>query len=230
MANSFDHVFRMKRSVRTEGILCTVAFVAMGIFSVVVALMNEDGSIARPLLAAVLFGVFWSAFSLLGILLLITHHRYRLFLGEQRIKQVGCFRSIQISIDDIHTAEWNTHPPAGSLLVNTSDKRFRIRFDSFTAADREVVITFLREHLAADCQQGWPRFHERFLTDNPRRIRQQRQIKRLLSLMLIVFAVVFAIAALRGHGIHYIVLSIVNVAAFVWILRRPRTSPGDDSL
>ncbi|MHC4875156.1 MAG: hypothetical protein ACYTGL_01580 [Planctomycetota bacterium] len=212
----------MKRSVRTEGILCTVAFVAMGTFSVVVALVNEDGSIARPLLAAFLFGVFWSAFSLLGILLLVTHHRYRLFLGEQRIKQVGCIRSVQVAIDDIHSAEWQTHPPAGSLRVNTGHERFRIRFESFSAADRELVITFLREHLAADCQQGWPRFHDQFLTDNPRRSRHQRQMKRLLSLLLFVFAVVFAIVGLRGHGIHYMVISFVNIAASLWILRRPR--------
>lgn len=192
--------------------MTTVLFLAFAIASVTAALLNIDGSFKRPILAAVIFGGCFSGFSLIGIAALFEYQRYRLFLSDSEIKQIGLIKSSSVKIGDIHSAEWRTHPQGGSLLINSAETQLKIRFGQFVATDRNSMIDFLRNHISVDCQQNWDAFCERFLARKPERMRQQVRTRRMLSFCLLGFGVVFAIAGVVGLGKRFYVFSVLNFA------------------
>ena len=79
----------MRPYFRNVGLIGTIFFVVVGLVSTLAAYFNVDGSFARPKLAALLFGLFWSAFTLLGIWLLLLYYKYRLLSTIHRYDRLG---------------------------------------------------------------------------------------------------------------------------------------------
>ena len=70
MEHEWTHCYRMRPHFRNVGLVCIVFFAVIGVFSTLAAYFNIDGSFARPELGALVFGLFWSAFTCLGLWLL----------------------------------------------------------------------------------------------------------------------------------------------------------------
>ncbi len=228
MSDDWDHIYRIRQSLRNLGIVCVVCFVGMAILSATVAALNIDGSFKRPILAAVVFSSAFGSFSLMGWWLLLTYHRYRLYLSSSAIRQDGAIKSYSVSILSIHEAQWRLRPKGGSIVLLYSHGQFKIEFDPFTLADRDAIIAILRDTLPAQCHRNWNEFNERFVAASPQRQRQQIRAEQTLLLAVLAFALVFGVAGFAGLGNEYFMYSAVNLAGFVWLRSNKRQPPGDN--
>ena len=107
--------YRPRRYFLYVGIVCTVFFLVMGVGSTCVAYWNVDGSFARPKLAALTFAVFWSAFTLFGVWLLLFYTRSRLVISITSAESTGVFRTTTIVFDNITRVKWRCFPGTAVL-------------------------------------------------------------------------------------------------------------------
>ncbi len=158
-----DRCFRLGRGFLYTGVACTIFFALMAIGSTAMAFWNLDGSFRQPKEAAVVFGVFWTFWTALGIWLIFAYRRYRLCVGPNGIRQVGCFRKQAIAFDGLSRAEWRTsmHP---SLVLHGPGGKLTVYFDSFSRAERREIIELLHNRVDEQIQQNWMPFESHSLT------------------------------------------------------------------
>jgi phage shock protein PspC (stress-responsive transcriptional regulator) len=94
-----------------------VFFAVMGVASTLAAYFNVDGSFARPKLAALIFGVFWLAFTCLAIWMLLAYYRSRLFVGANSLRQIGVLRDRQVRFSQVEQLKWRRFPQGGSVRM-----------------------------------------------------------------------------------------------------------------
>ncbi len=151
---------RVRRYYLVVGIVGAVFFAAMGIGSSVAALWNIDGPFPRPKPAALIFGAFWTGWTLLAVWVIAAYFRERLFFGKASFVQHGIFRSRTLEVGEVHQIKWRTWPMGGSVIVRTLSEKVTIHLDNFTRDEREELIRFLREIFAVEIQENWSRFEE----------------------------------------------------------------------
>lgn len=217
MSPSPASTYHLKRGLRHLGLLGGLFFAAIGVLSIVVSLLNPDGSLQRPVLAALVFGVFFGSFTGLFAWLFYTHRTYRLHLSESQISQLGPARSCRVSPAEISQALWRTRPRGGSLQLQTATSRFVIEFDLFTRTDRAAVIETLRQIIPTHLQHNWGEFHSRFEAPSPERLQQQQRARSLLRMALLAFAVAFGALGVLGAGAQYLLISAINVGVLIWL-------------
>ena len=189
----------------------------MGAVSVFVAATNADGSFERPLLAAWIFGVFWGAFTLLGIYLWLFSRRYRLRITDDAIEQIGVFTKRQVSFHQLQQAKWRNWPQGGSIKLTTSDSRLAIELG--TTDSRDSLIEFLHGRIPMSIQTGWGAFLYN---------REQTNTKKSLSpfwlgMIFYLLALSFVVAWVMGLGGVNLGAAIVNCGfATYMVLRKPR--------
>jgi hypothetical protein len=92
--------YRPRQYYLIVGVLGATFFSTMGIVSFVAAYWNIDGTLPRPLLAAIIFGIFWSAMVLLRVWVLLAYFREHLIVDRTAITQHGILRSTSVRIAD----------------------------------------------------------------------------------------------------------------------------------
>jgi hypothetical protein len=214
--------FRLRRYYLLVGIVCGVVFVAIGIASTVAALWDIDGSFARPKLAALIFGTFWSGFTLLAAWIIAAYFRERLVFGGAAIIQHGIFGSRTLALGDVFQIKWRAWPVGGSVVVRTHSEKVVIHLDNFTKGEREELIRFLRETFAAEIQENWSRFEEVVHRSSAPGKRVSRGGTITIAALLMCFAGVFVYCWFAGLGGQYLVLGVVNAAAAIWYFVRIR--------
>lgn len=155
--------YRLRRYYLIIGIVSTVSYLSMGVVSSCAAYWNIDGSFARPKLAASIFAVFWSCFTLLGVWLIVAYVRFRLYITDNRVSEVGLIGSATIDINDANQVVWRLIPRGGSVVVRSFDAKIKIGFDNYTPKERDELIAYCREQFRPEIQEGWLQFVERFL-------------------------------------------------------------------
>ncbi|HMP03757.1 MAG TPA: hypothetical protein PKC45_14765 [Gemmatales bacterium] len=214
--------FRLRRYYLVVGVVCTVFFAVMGIASTVAALWNIDGSFARPKLAALIFGIFWSGFTLLAVWVIVAYFRERLYFGKAGVVQHGIFRSRTLLIEEVQQIRWRTWPVGGSVVIRTHSEKATIHLDNFTKDEREELIRFLRESFAVEIQENWSRFQDLL----GRSSRQEKRVSRsgiiTIAALLMSFAGVFVYCWFAGLGVQNLVIGVVNAVAAIWYLARLR--------
>ena len=151
-------VYRIRNSYLAVGVICTAFFVAIGVTSVIVAWWNIDGSFRFPKSTAIGFGIFWSAFTALGVWIILAYYRERLFASNQGIRQRGCIRSRTVMFDEVVSGRWRRYPNGGSLVLRSPDRKIVIYFDNFSPDERIELIQFLRSALDDKRQVNWTDF------------------------------------------------------------------------
>jgi hypothetical protein len=222
--------FRLRRYYLYVGIVCAVFFAAMGIGSTVAALWNFDGSFARPKLAALIFGTFWSGFTLLAVWVIAAYFRERLYFGKGAIVQHGIFRSRTLEIGEVLLIKWRAWPVGGSVVIRTHSEKVTIHLDNFTRDEREELIRFLRETLAVEIQENWSRFEEVLHRSSPPEKRASRGGIITIAVLLMCFAGVFVYCWFAGLGRQYLFIGVVNAVAAIWYLWRIRFIKDDKSM
>jgi hypothetical protein len=216
-------VYRVRRTYVWFAAACCAFFVAIDVTTVVAAWWNIDGSFARPKLAAVLFGLFWSAWALASVWLWSFAVRYRLnFTAEEIVQQGAWFRKV-IPRHALQTIVWRTIPRGGSVRVKSPYAAATIEFGLFTEAERQRVIERVRGLIDADRQEHWEVFHRRHvLHEVPPPPINPLWARRLVSAGLLAFALFFAAqGAVRGEN-RLFVMAAVNLAAALWTWRSGR--------
>ncbi len=212
--------YRPRRYYLVVGIAGAIFFSTMAIASVVAAYWNIDGSFARPLLAANIFGVFWSAMLLLSVWVLLAYFRERLVVDRTTITQHGILRSKSLRIADATEIKWRRIPQGGSIIIRTANRKIKIYFDNFTTNQRDELISFLHDTFAPDIQQGWSLFAEAQMPPGPRRHQSSRATAAVCALLLFAIGGIFAYCWSVGLGPKWLVIGIGNALAGFWYIWR----------
>ena len=218
MDPQWTHCYRMRPYFRNVGLICTAFFAVVGLASTLAAYFNIDGSFARPRLAALVFGVFWSAWSLLGIWLLLLYYRYRLFVNESTLRQMGVVRDRQAELELIHELKWRRFPKGGSVRLSGLFGVLKIELGNFQSVEREQLMSFLREAVAETNQIGWEQFQEQF-RDSPQKKQRSRRARFLIAFVFAAHAIAFGVLWAVGCGMLYLAMSVVNALMAVYLFR-----------
>ena len=180
MEHESTDCYRMRSHFRNVGLICTAFFAVVGLVTTFAAYFNVDGSVARPKLAALIFGLFWSAFTLLGIWLLLLYHRYRLYFNDSSLRQVGVLRNKQAQLNLIDQMKWRRYPQGGSIRITGSFGVLTIELGNFESRQREQLIARIRELITDSKQVGWQAFTEQY-ADTPQKRQRSRRAMLLLA-------------------------------------------------
>lgn len=224
--------YRPRRYYLYLGIVCTLFFLVMGIGSTCVAYWNVDGSFARPKLSALVFAVFWSVWTLLGIWLILCYTRERLVISTTSIESTGVFKRTLLALDHVTRVKWRLFPQHGSIVLRTPDKKLVIELGNYLDSERKELIELTRRMFDYELQENWQRFCDRFIEPpSPARQSRRRLVRVLLAAMLCAFGAFFLYAWAKGLGAQHLALAIANFCVALcylvpWATAGRATSPG----
>ena len=219
----------MRPYFRNVGLVCTAFFAVVGLVSTLVAYLNVDGSFAHPKLAALIFGLFWSAFFCLGVWLLLLYYKYRLFVNNLSLRQKGVLFDRRVDVNLVDELKWRRFPAGGSVRLSGMFGVLKIELGNFNIVDRGSIVTFLRHAISETRQTGWLEFCEQF-SGTPEKKKKADRARNLLMIFFAAHSVVFGIMGAIGAGVQYFVFSAMNatmVIYMLWSRRRERTTDGD---
>lgn len=158
--------YRLSRHVLEIGVACGLLFGSMGIVSVVAALRNADGSFQNPIGAALAFGIGWSCMTLLSGWLVLASLRHRVFIGNDLVREQGCFSTREFQLASIQRAIWKNRLNGGKLILyEAGGKSIAVEFGNYTFRERLELIRFFRDSLATNAQEGWECFETNCLPE-----------------------------------------------------------------
>jgi hypothetical protein len=193
----------------------------MGVASTLVAYFNVDGSFARPKLAALIFGVFWLAFTCLAIWMLLAYYRSRLLVGATSLRQIGVFRDRQVRFSKVEQLKWRRFPQGGGVRMDGDFGVVKISFGDFQRDARQELIAGLRAAVAAEKQAGWQEFCAQF-ADSPCMRQRSRRTRALLQWVLGAHAAAFGAMWLWSGELQYLAFCGINAAVAAYLVRQGR--------
>ncbi|MEX1229815.1 MAG: hypothetical protein WEB58_06225 [Planctomycetaceae bacterium] len=212
------------------GVVCLVFFLVMGISSVWAALTNIDGSFKRPILAAWIFGTFWSALVLLCIWVILAYYRELLIIDPTKITQHGIISVKSIALDDVTQVKWGRYSMNGSVLIRDSSTKIKIHLDNFTRTEIEEIKTFVREAVPEEIQTGRAELvAQREKLTSRRRPRSKNAVVTKSLVFLAIGSIFISVWAVEAAP-QFLLAGIVNVVfalLLLWNLRRRRKKKGD---
>ncbi|MHB1038596.1 MAG: hypothetical protein ACYC35_29935 [Pirellulales bacterium] len=214
--------YRPRRYYLYVGLIGTIFFVFMGVGSTCVAYWNVDGSFARPKLAALIFAVFWSMFTLLGIWLLLFYMRSRLIATTRFIERTGLFKTTRLAWDDVTGVKWRRVPQYGSIVLRAQGQKLVIELGEFLDHEREELVEITRRMVDREIHDGWQTFSERFIEQSPEKERRQRRLRVVLAMALCGFGVCFLYLWSAGLGVASPASGIAYLLLGVYLLWRAK--------
>ena len=154
---NMQKTIRLRKGIRTTGIVCLLFFLSIGIASFVVGFFLEPPPNARinPIYVAIGFACFWSAMSSLAIWLLLTFWRGRVSLTDESVTQQGVLRTATIRFDEIERVTWK--PAPSQIRLHTPTSRLKIDLSTIELADRLWLIRKMRD-VQKPAHDGWEMF------------------------------------------------------------------------
>ena len=210
--------YRAASRHRRTGIVCTAVFLALGGVSAVGAWLNLDGSFQRPRLAAVMFGVFWDGFALLGLYLIALASRYRLFITDDAVRQVGVWRDRTLRFDAVRRLEWRRFPRGGSVKLRTDDEAMVVDFDPLKPPERTDVRRRLAAAVPEERQIGRVEFDRLFAEAEARRA-SSKPTSLVVPAAFLACGVAFVAAWWFGLGPQFLPVAAVNIVFGGYLLR-----------
>jgi hypothetical protein len=137
-------------------LFCLVFFPLVTIGGVAVTLANPDGSFARPVPFAIVWGIFFGGWSILSLYMLLACLRERLYRSSEAICSVGLFRSRTVLFADVTRAVWRCWPGGGSIVLHTEEVRLAVGFANY--AGGKELADFLRKSLPDGVQVNYERY------------------------------------------------------------------------
>ena len=221
MTINWIHCYRISPSLRNVGLLLMLLAGGMTVVSLIAWWTQPPNDPANMPFVITSFCLF----TLLGAYFLLWYTRYRLYVGESLLRQVGAFRDNQVDLNAVTELKWRLVPRGGSVLLTERTTRLSIALGSFEPADRQCLIEYLRRSIDESRQIGWQRFDKHFSTTPEK----EKQVARAYVLVLAVFGaytVAFGVMWALGFGLQYLFLGGVNamMAAYMLRLRRRKKS------
>src|SRR5262245_15936875 len=170
--------YRLPRSYLWLGVVCAAAFFVAAVMSVWAAWTNIDGSFRYPKETAVVFGVFWGSLTLLGLYVVRAQLVERLLVWEDRVKQVGSFRTREARFAEVERVRWRRMGnPGGSVVLYAPSVRLAIWFANYGSVHSERLRDFIRAAVPVERQEGWDRYAELFVPTPEKTAKARRAAK-----------------------------------------------------
>ncbi len=227
---NWHHCYRAKPYFRNVGVACTVGVLAIGLFSVIAAFFNLDGSFPNPDAAALVLALFWLGWFLLGLWLIAFYYKYRLDLGDNSLRQRGVLRDKQIDLRFVEEIRWRRFPQGGSVRLSGDFGVLKIELGTVSNLEREQVIAFLRDTIPENLHVGWEKFQAQF-TVTPEKRRRSRRALRRIALFFAAHAVILLVIALIWRKPGLLVPAIVSgvLAPSLYFSSRKQREDADKS-
>lgn len=209
--NTWTHSFRARRDFRNVGLANILLMGGMTCFSIW-AWINQPPN--DPVNMPGVISLF-IAFTSLGIWLLLFYFRYRLYVNDAGLLQVGVIVRKQIRFESVKELKWRRWPGRGSVKLSELACSVSIGLDNVSVDDRERVITLLRSSVSESKQTGWAKFEKQYQV-KPKQLAVSRRVGYFLVALLFAHAIGFCICWLFGFGLQFLLIGIVNAVAGAW--------------
>jgi hypothetical protein len=160
---------------------------------IVVPLVNPDGSFARPILFAIISGLFFGGWTLLSVYMLVACRRERVYASGEAVRSVGVFRSKTVLFAEVSRAVWRCRPRGGSVVLHTAEGRLAIGFANYEGG--KELAAFIRAALPTELQTNYDRYEStnvpasRVFQDRQRRDRRTAAVLQpVLGVALLALA------------------------------------------
>ena len=215
--------YRLGRKYLFIGVICTILFMVMGVWSVSAAYWNVDGSFPNPTLHALVYAVFWSAFTGLGLWIIVAYIRERLSVSTSGVTQQACVFRRQMQFADVRQVMWKGIPAAGRIQLRSDYSRITIHLGNFTTKERSALIETFRQVFTEDVQVGWSQFYEGLKPTGEISPEPSIGTAIVCGLLFLAFAATFIWCGLSGLGSHWFLVAAVCLSGamlYAWRIRK----------
>jgi hypothetical protein len=221
--------YRLKRSLRTQGVCFGLGFAASVIFAAWIAATAPN--VPNRLAAVVVLAGVPLAMTGLSAWMLAAYYRERLTMQGDRIVHEGVVGRKEIDITHVVEARWRIPLPGGIVLRDAST-RLSISFSNYEDDDVDRIVGHLQSTLPPQIQFGWNLFAYRSDACRARKARtkpgpdeilaDRRRWDRLFAPVLVLALITGAASGwIRGRPSD-ILISLLAVLS-CWILFRTMT-------
>ena len=218
---SFPIYLRPGKSLLILGIVSAIGFAVIGVWSVVAAATNLDGSFKYPFETAVICAIFWGSWFATSIFLIATCVRATLTVTSTSISRRSLFRTKVVTISDVSCLKWRVWSFSGRAVIQTPATRISIDFDDYTSKERTVLITALRDLVSSDVQQNWDKFDKSMRGDSSLRDKP-RETAWICLTSFLVTGVICGYCWSIQLGSRFLIGCLACIAAAIWYLVRIR--------
>lgn len=202
--------YRFARTFLLQASCFTALFIFIDVSSVAAAYWNIDGSFGRPKLAALIFGLFWSGWVFLSLLLILAYFREHLLVSQNTITKYGCFFHRSIQVTEVNAVIWR----GNHVVVCTRSSKMKIDLSPFTRQNREGLTRYFLETFESRIQEGCSCEVE-FA-----RNRQAPVDAAICVWLLFIFTAVSLGCWILECGSQFLACGVASGLAGVWYLRR----------
>ncbi len=226
---SYPIYLRLRKSLFILGIVSAIGFSVIGVWSVVAAAKNYDGSFKYPIETAVICAIFWGSWFAASICLIATCVRATLTVTSTSISWNGVFRTKVVTISDVSCLKWRVWSFSGRAVIQTPAMRISLDFDDYTSEERTILITALRELVSCDVQQNWDKFDKSMRRDSSLR-HKPRETAWICLACFLVTGVICGYCWSIQLGSRFLIGSLACFGAVIWYLARIRRFDQDLNL
>lgn len=140
-------VYRPHNRALFLAVLYTIIFIFWGLFSVISSLINPDHSIARPILAATLFGAFWGTWTILGIYSIFESQRKKIICDNDTIIIHSLLSSKRVPLETIHSVQLDGFHKFGRISIDCDLGVIKLLLRDYAPEDRRCIAQFLIQQL-----------------------------------------------------------------------------------
>lgn len=217
MDKLWTHCFRLRPHFQIVGLAIAVLCSGLACFAYVVSTRPAPNNANN--MAGLIF--LFLGFASIGLWLFLSHVRYRLFLNDNELLQVGVILRRRIRFNTVKELKWRCWPQGGSVRIADLMTSDSIELGIFNAENRERLITLLRQSVDESRQQGWAEFAVRML-DRPKTKARSRRAAWFFIALFAAHAIVWLVFWAFGWGVQYLLYSILNAGGVVYLCRSLR--------
>ena len=151
--DAVERCFRLRPYYFYLGVGSMVGFALASIFTAYFAYTNIDGSFRYPKPTALVFGVFWFCWALVGAYVTACYYRERLWLREDSICKQSVFCESVMLLEDIT----EIIKRYGCIVVRSANTKIRIDLQNYTQQEIHTIVEYFQARLHQKLPDNWPK-------------------------------------------------------------------------
>jgi hypothetical protein len=217
MNESWKHCYRLRASLRNLGLFGSAFTFGMTVLSVIAWNQQPaNDAVKTPFVISI-----FVLFTLLYVYFLLLYLRYRLFIGDSSVRQMGVFEDKLVDLSKLHELKWSRFPQGGSIRLRGNSGDLNIGLGNLEKEDGLQLVEYLRRSVSESKQIGWEKFSAQFVDTSLKQKRFAGVFKLLVAIFSVQAFAFFAIWVIGG-GISFLVYSAMNAGLALYLLRRNR--------
>ena len=189
-----------------------------------VALLNPDGSFDRPVLGAMIFGIFWTGWVLVSLFLLVAYFRERWTLSDDTVSTHGIFSIRSLPVTHVTSVRWFGYPAGGSIVLQGGGQKLTLWLNNSPKDEQGEIVEFVRNRFPPEIQIGWQDYIAvRDRVRNPGV--KSRWVAVLCALLFAGCGAAFIYCWWIGIGVQWGLIGQAMILVGVWYLLRAAKGP-----